>query len=367
MFLKVVSQEGEDVVKSLAKAFPGVYQIVEESQRNPDENQTKSTDVVVKIPTENRWALLVAEVKESSMTHQMKIACLAQAALESGWGRSKVAEVCLNFWGIKMRDELGGIAVGQEVAVTSESDGRAIFAKFPAVRTAVAGWLIFLSRPYYRGWEAYKNDAEGFIRHIGQYWCPVKGYAEKVIDLFPEIKRILDKDERIPALFDPGHSESRIGARSSLGAEEEDLNRLQADRVKGLVSGKYDVEIYDPLADNLYEIGKRAAGKRLFISYHHNSYDGSSDPGAEIFIAVGDSKSRPLAEKILDNICKKTGLVNRGVKEKDYTVIDVASKICEGPSMLIESYFLNPYSKDEAEKRSLKCADAIAETLLNEV
>lgn len=120
------------------------------------------------------------------MTPSMKVACLAQAILESGRGTSRVSEKCLNFWGMKMRPELAAIAVGKEVIVTSESEGKATFASFSTTDIAVSGWLIFLSRPYYKGWDAYKDDSEGFIRHIGRSWCPRKDYADEVIKLFPE-------------------------------------------------------------------------------------------------------------------------------------------------------------------------------------
>jgi hypothetical protein len=71
-----------------------------------------------------------------------------------------------------------------------------------------------------------------------------------------------------------------------------------------------------------------------------------------------------LADQILEAICLATGSINRGVKEKNYTVIAEASSFCEGPVMLIESYFLNPYDKAQAFARSSKCAKAIAEVLL---
>lgn len=140
----------------------------------------------------SRWEELVHVIKNSNMTDAMAVACLAQAALESGWGESLVSKSCLNFWGIKFRPELAEIATAKEVKVTSETEGKALFANFPSVELAVKGWRLFLTRPYYIGWEEHMYDSEEFMRHIGKNWCPAKGYAEKVIALFPKARELLD-------------------------------------------------------------------------------------------------------------------------------------------------------------------------------
>jgi len=161
----------------------------------------------------SNWDKLITSVKASSMTPSMKIACVAQAILESGRGTSKVSDTCLNFWGMKMRPELAAIAVGQEVPVTSELEGRADFAKFASTDISVTGWLVFLSRPYYKGWEAYKDDSRGFIRHIAKSWCPRKDYSDTVIDLIPEALSILDLE--MPHAPRPGFQPIKRGAEGS--------------------------------------------------------------------------------------------------------------------------------------------------------
>ena len=147
------------------------------------------------------------------MLIKMKVACVAQAILESGRGTSKVSEVCLNFWGMKMRPELAAIARGEAVSVTSETEGRATFAKFANTDIAVTGWLTFLSRPFYKGWEAYKDDSNGFIRHIAKSWCPRKDYSEIVVGLIPEALNILDIE--MPHAPNPGFKPIKRGAEGS--------------------------------------------------------------------------------------------------------------------------------------------------------
>lgn len=193
---------------------------------------------------------------------------------------------------------------------------------------------------------------------------------ESIIALAPALVRKID-DEKLPeapkrafpAVLDPGHSELEPGARGK-GSEEEDLNRLQSQIILEKCKGRIDFEIFDPAVDDLEAIGRRAKGKRLFISAHHNSYSGTSNPGAEVFVVRGaDAATKKLAGQILDRICQRTGDTNRGVKEMNFTVIAEAAAVCAGPAILIESYFLNPYGKVEAEKKSAICAEAIAEVL----
>jgi len=161
----------------------------------------------------SNWDNLIASIKASSMTPSMKVACVAQAILESGRGTSKVSEVCLNFWGMKMRPELAAIARGEAVSVTSETEGRATFAKFANTDIAVTGWLTFLSRPFYKGWEAYKDDSNGFIRHIAKSWCPRKDYSDIVVGLIPEALNILDME--MPHAPNPGFKPIKRGAEGS--------------------------------------------------------------------------------------------------------------------------------------------------------
>jgi hypothetical protein len=168
-----------------------------------------------------KWVDVISSIKKSSMPDAMKVACVAQAILESGRGTSRVAEECLNFWGMKMRPELAAIAVGKEILVDSENEGKAVFAQFSSTDMAVSGWLIFLSRPFYLGWDSYKEDSEGFIRHIGKSWCPQDGYADKVINLIPEALDLL----RIEELPQPPPPDFKLIERGSFGPDVELLQK----------------------------------------------------------------------------------------------------------------------------------------------
>jgi len=320
---------------------------------------------------QNIWTGFLDSVRLSSMTDSMKAACVAQAINESARGTSKVSHTCLNFWGMKMRTELTDLAFGVEVEVTSEVEGKATFASFISTYFAVKGWLKFLTRSYYVGWEAFKNDSEGFIRHIGKNWCPKEGYADELITNLPEARKLLGLAAPVATkkriLLDPGHSKLEPGARSKdKTAKEEELTLLMCELISDeLDQHGHSADIFDPQVDDIAAIGKKAAGYDIFISNHLNSYPGDADPGAEVFVVVGASDhDKDVARMVLDLICKRTGAINRGVKEKNWTVIAEASNVCKGPALLIESFFLNPYSDKEARAKAVVAADAISEALV---
>lgn len=177
---------------------------------------------------------------------------------------------------------------------------------------------------------------------------------------YPEVKRPLKR-----ILLDPGHSLKEPGARSRDGtAKEEDLNLLQAELVAKNLMGKAKVDIYNPPVDSLQDIGNHAAGYDIFVSFHHNSYDGYSDPGTEVLIVpTAKTASKELAHRLVVEISEALGSTVRGVKEMNLAVLRTAEVVCEGPCVLIESFFLNPYGLETAKIRSAKAAETIASCL----
>jgi N-acetylmuramoyl-L-alanine amidase len=171
-------------------------------------------------------------------------------------------------------------------------------------------------------------------------------------------------------LLDPGHSEKEAGSRSNHGtAEEEDLNRLQAKIIKTrLNAAGIECDIYDPLVDNLDDIGAKAKGYYLFLSLHHNKFKGETDPGTETFVLPGaDANTRKFAQAIQSAVVSALGTTDRGVKETSWQVIRVADQYSTGPAILVESYFLNPYNKAQAEERSAKAAEAISKSVIEKL
>lgn len=341
--------------------------------------EVKETPQPPTTPTKPLWVRFIDAVEDSTLTPEMKVACVAQAIKESGRGTSNLAKLHNNFHGMKFRDELKKYATPEKVEVTSEDKGWDIFASFPTIAYEIVGWFAFLSREPYKGWEAFKDDAEGLIKHIGHIWCPVNGYVEDVLRLVGEARMLLSIYKTTPTpdtpptpkfkiFLAPGHSEKEPGARSNDGtAEEEDMNRLQASFLKTRLegTGKFKADIYDPLVDDLIKEGMATKGYDMAIILHHNKYDGTKDPGVEVLYDndKAEAQSKLLAEKLSEAIAKAINAPNRGAKPFAGTVLDVAERQGDFPVVLTESYFLNPYNKQEAQERSIIAARAIAEVV----
>ncbi len=165
--------------------------------------------------------------------------------------------------------------------------------------------------------------------------------------------------------LDSGHSINEPGARSALGAKEEVLNIQQANLIKAqLEKSGFEVRLVAGKTNDLEGRGEQAKGCNAFISLHHNSFDGITDPGTEVFCTVESKMDcRDAAKKVCDNICEAIKSKNRGVKLTNFTVIKAAAKTGCPIVMLVESYFVNPYNQAEAEKRSAIAAMAIAKAL----
>lgn len=298
---------------------------------------------------------------------ELKAVCLAQWMIESARGTSRLFQIANNAGGMKWRKEMEGYASPMQYEA---HDGWDTYCKFESLEAWIRGYWRFIERAPYAGWrEAAKKGPEEYIRFLkASGYAEDASYVSKVISLIPEAEALLgisSKPEIPPGVIDPGHSEKEPGARSNKGAEEENLNFLQAKIIWANLNEKgIKSEIYNPDVDNLESIGKRAKGRPWFVSVHHNKYVGDSDPGTEVFTT---RKARPqdvkLAEHILEKICKVLGTKNRGVKQKDYTVITNAAEVCDGPVVLVESYFINPYDASEASQRSSLAAKAIAEAI----
>jgi hypothetical protein len=113
---------------------------------------------------------------------------IAQWILESGYGRSRLAEEHLNFGGLKWRAEMAGFA---EPVDYPAHDGVDQYCKFASVAAFIAGYWKFLDRAPYRGWRDHAATPESFIRFIGPIYTPTQLYADTVLSLLPKARAIL--------------------------------------------------------------------------------------------------------------------------------------------------------------------------------
>lgn len=128
----------------------------------------------------NLWDKYVEAVAKTECDfpnhNQLKPAMLAQGILESGRGTSAVARECLNFHGLKYRDEMSNIAEPQEVMVSSESSGSAVFCKFKTLEDEIKGYWQFIQRSPYPDVRNHTSSPQSLLSYIGPIYCP-PGYA----------------------------------------------------------------------------------------------------------------------------------------------------------------------------------------------
>lgn len=130
------------------------------------------------------WHALIAKHKKSLLgSKETRIAALAQWALESGYGKSDLARRHRNFAGIKWRKEMDAVAVPVRYKA---HDGEDSYCHFYTLGAFIVGYWRFINRKPYIGWVNYKEDAEGYIRHLAACgYATDPDYAEKVIKLLP--------------------------------------------------------------------------------------------------------------------------------------------------------------------------------------
>ena len=111
---------------------------------------------------------------------------VAQAALESAWGNSGLAQAANNYFGIKARP--GGQAIelptleyvgGAPVHVPAE------FAKYASMVECFADRdRMIASLPAYQEARAAAADPEAFTRALARHWATDPDYAEKLLTVY---------------------------------------------------------------------------------------------------------------------------------------------------------------------------------------
>lgn len=172
----------------------------------------------------------------------------------------------------------------------------------------------------------------------------------------------------VKILFDPGHSSQKDGAQSTaFGIGEHELNLIQA-RVayKKLKELGFDITIFDPAKDDLALIGTQAKGYDCFLSMHLNA-SASPEPNYTA-VCVHDGSAKPaskiLGTKIVFEFVKSLqlkaykGPFGPGLMFLPLAVLKNAEKVCRGPCVLTEAFFLS--SDDYKSKEELIAAAELA-------
>jgi hypothetical protein len=136
-----------------------------------------------------KWQEFINVLKAANIPYpQLKPAQLAQAILESGRGTSELFLEHNNPYGLKWRREMSEIA--QNVSYKAH-DGVDDYCKFQTLEDAVKGYWLFIGRKPYQGWEQYSSPEDYLKFIVGCGYCPDKAYANKVISILPEARKLL--------------------------------------------------------------------------------------------------------------------------------------------------------------------------------
>jgi hypothetical protein len=139
------------------------------------------------------WDKLVQAIAaEPDMHDSVKAACLAQSIIETGRGTSKLFLEHYNAHGMKWRDEMQGIANKVLIKVPSES-AEVWFCVFASEENAVRGYMRFITRSPYLGWEKRLASPTEYLTHIGKIWADDPAYTKKCLAVLPEAIKMLEK------------------------------------------------------------------------------------------------------------------------------------------------------------------------------
>ena len=121
-----------------------------------------------------------------------KAITLAMWLLESGRGKSKLAENHRNFAGMKYNSIVKDLCK----RVTYESSaGSGYYCEFENLEYFIKGFWKFLEQDEFNGWR-FNETALEFILHIADTWSEDQKYSSKVIDLLAEATTLLDEAEK---------------------------------------------------------------------------------------------------------------------------------------------------------------------------
>ncbi|HSE49746.1 MAG TPA: glucosaminidase domain-containing protein [Terriglobales bacterium] len=111
---------------------------------------------------------------------------VAQAALESAWGRSRLATEANNYFGIKVHGGMPSIAL-PTVEIVAAAPVRVVarFARYASMADCFHDRDAILARvPLYAEARAASADPEAFTRALAKRWATDPQYADKVLAIY---------------------------------------------------------------------------------------------------------------------------------------------------------------------------------------
>lgn len=164
------------------------------------------------------WPELIAYARKAHIPAPgLRAVTLAQWILESGRGISDLAQIHYNFAGLKYRPEMAGYATPVPYVA---NDGPDTYCAFASCQHFILGYWRFISRSPYAGWEAYRDDPQGYITFLhSKGYATDPNYVAKVMAVLDEAKALLGDASPIG---EPTVNEPDRPNRSELGQTIDD-------------------------------------------------------------------------------------------------------------------------------------------------
>lgn len=170
-----------------------------------------------------------------------------------------------------------------------------------------------------------------------------------------EEEQHFDAGDKVVVL-DAGHGGSDTGAVGPHGVREKDVSLavalktekiLKAEGMKIVMTRRTDIDVASPNASNTQElqarVDKTPPQADLFISIHCNAFSNPASHGMETYYSNANSGGYRLAQLLNEELEKRGGLFNRGIKAANFYVI----KRAKVPASLIELGFITNPTEEE--------------------
>lgn len=136
--------------------------------------------------------------------------------------------------------------------------------------------------------------------------------------------------------INPGHGGSDPGACGNL--QEKDMNLVVSLRLGQLLQDQGFRVMYTRTDDRWIALSDRPAiananNADIFISVHHNGSASPESSGTLVICYPGSTNGLKLAQLVLNGLCNRMGLMNRGITQRDdsdVTYSDMPAIITEG-------------------------------------
>ncbi len=134
-----------------------------------------------------------AASRSSELSGMPALVTVAQAALESSWGQSRLSREANNYFGIKAHGNQAQVELSTEECERGTTVAiKAGFARYPSMLDCFqCRDRILLRGAVYAGARQMRGDENGFIAEMAKHWATDPRYAEKLQAVLNEVRGLV--------------------------------------------------------------------------------------------------------------------------------------------------------------------------------